>query len=165
MILPIKAKWSLLIKIFKEKQFYLRQAIRNYTISDVCTYINWRTFVQCLLFDFAHIWRRQMVGVWTGVYKEREYTMQSTVSKKEHDLFVLSLKFFTLDFYIWLISEWKSGCFFLYRSVCIHVLRNFDCQICWICCLSSSKYFYIETGQKHFAGQKCHLIRWGRTDL
>ena len=100
-----------------------------------------------------------------GSIQKMEYTMHCTVSKKEHKWFVFSLKIFTVDTYIWLISEWTSGCFFLYRSVCVHVIRNFACRICWICCPSLRKLFHIETEGTYFAGQKFHLFRWGRTDL
>ena len=165
MILQIEARWKLFIKILQKKTISFTWS--NKDINDKLNYtcIKWRTFVHCLLFDFAYICRRRMVGVCMGVYKKMEYTMHCTVSKKEHKLFVFSLKIFTFDTYIWLISEWTSGCFFLYRWVCIHVIRNFACRIFWIRCPSLRKLFHIETEGTYFAGQKFHLFRWGRTDL
>ena len=157
MILQIEARWTLFIKILKKKTISFTWSNNNIYDKSNYTCIKWRTFVQCLLFDFAYICRRRMVGVCMGVYKKMEYTMHCTVSKKEHKLFVFSLKIFTFDTYIWLISEWSLGCFFLYCSLCIHVII--------ITCPSVSTKSNVETWRKNFASQKFHLFRWWRTDL
>ena len=52
-----------------------------------------------------------------GVYKKMEYTMHCTVSKKEHKLFVLSIKILhSILTYDWLVNGHQGAFFFIVQS-------------------------------------------------